>query len=335
MQLLVIAGGFGTRLRPLTLDRPKALVPLLNRPQILHLLDGLSAAVDEVFIAVNYGFAQLRDFFKAHDLGRTVTVVEETTPLGTAGAIKNVEGHISGTFAAFNGDVVDRIDLDAFLRFHRRHGRIATLGAWPVEDPSAFGVMVLDGDRVVQFVEKPQGPPPSNLVNAGRYIFEPEVFDFIDAGREVSLEREVFPRLVVEGLHAFRYDGYWSDAGTLATYLQAQTMLLDAGGAGVAQDADLGRAEVRDPVLVGGSCFVEGRLGPRAVLGKGCRVGRATVADAALFDGVSVDDKAEVSRSILGVGASVGEGAVLQDTIVGDGTRVAPHARLIGARVVP
>ena len=334
MQLVVIAGGFGTRLRPLTLHRPKALVPLLNRPQILYILDRLSSSVDEVIVAVNYGFAPLRDYFDAHDVGRTVTVVEETTPLGTAGAIKNVEGHIGGTFAAFNGDVVDTLDMEAFLTFHRRHGTIASLAVWPVEDPSAFGVLALDGDRATRFLEKPKASEaPSNLVNAGRYIFEPEVFDFIDSGREVSLEREVFPKLIFEGLYAFRYDGYWSDAGTLASYLHAQALLLEAGGAGIADDAEVGRAAIGKPVLIGNGCFVEGRVGPRAVLGKGCRIGRASISESALLDHVNVDDRAEIASSIVGSGASIGEGAVVQDTIVGDGAQVAPHARLVGARV--
>ncbi|OGS46614.1 MAG: hypothetical protein A3K66_04755 [Euryarchaeota archaeon RBG_16_67_27] len=334
MQLVIVAGGFGTRLRPLTLQRPKALVPLLNRPQVLYLFDRLPDSVDHVIVAVNYGYAQLRDFFRSADVGRNVTVVEEETPLGTAGALKNVEGHIGGTFAAMNGDVIDSLDLEAFHRFHRRHGTIASLAVWRVDDPTGFGVVALEGARVTSFVEKPKREDaPSNLVNAGRYIFEPEVLDFIPAGREVSLEKEVFPKLVIEGLHAFRYSGFWSDAGTLSTFLHAQAVLLEAGRAHVADDADVARATVHAPVLVAGGCFVEGRLGPHAVLGPGCRIGRASVRDAALLDHVSVDDKAEISRSIIGAGASIGEGAVLEDTIVGDGVHVAPHARLVGARV--
>lgn len=334
MELVIVAGGLGTRLRPLTFHRPKALVPLLNRPQVLHLFDGLPGFVDRVIVAVNYGYEEIRDFFRTADVGRETVVVKEPEPLGTGGALKNVEGHIRGTFAAFNGDVIDAIDLEPFLRFHRRHGSIGSLGVWPVPDPSGFGVVELDGERIRRFVEKPpKGQAPSDLVNAGRYIFEPEVFHFIEAGREVSLEREVFPKLVVEGLAAYRYGGYWSDAGTLATYLRAQAALLDSGRGGIAGDADTARASIADPVLVGSACLVEGAVGPHVVLGNGSRIGRATVAESALFDHVSVDDKAEIRSSIVGAGAAIGEGAWVADSIIGDGAQVPPHARLADARV--
>ncbi len=334
MQLLVIAGGLGTRLRPITLHRPKALVPLLNRPQILYLLDALPPSVDEVIVAVNYGFERVRDFFEARDVGAKVTVVHEKKPLGTGGAVKNLEGHIRGTFAACNGDVVDSIDLEAFMKFHRKHGRIGTIGLWPVEDVSAFGVVALEGDRITRFIEKPKkGQAPSNLVNAGRYIFEPEIFDFIEAGHEVSLEREVFPKLIEEGLMGYRYDGYWSDAGTLPTYLQAQALLLDHGGARIAPDAEVSRGAILPPVLVAEGAFVEGHLGPHVVLGRACRIGRSSIRESALFDGVSVDDKAEIAGSLIGSGAAIGEGAILRDTIVADGAQVLPHANLVGERV--
>lgn len=334
MQLIVIAGGLGTRLRPLTLHRPKALVPLLNRPQILHLLEPLPESVDEVIVAVNYGFEQVRDFFKARDLGAKVTVVHEKRPLGTGGAIKNVEGQIRGTFAAFNGDVIDSIDLKAFMTFHRKHGRIGTISLWPVDDPSAFGVVAMEGERITRFIEKPKkGEAPSNLVNAGRYIFEPEIFDFIESGREASLERDVFPKLVEEGLFGFRYEGYWSDAGTLPTYLHAQSVLLGTGGAHSAPDAEAGRGAITEPVLLGEGCFVEGRIGPNVVLGKACRIGRASIRDSALFDGVSVDDKADVRSSIIGSGAAIGEGAIVRESIVADRVQVPPHANLAGEKV--
>ena len=334
MQLVVVAGGFGTRLRPLTFARPKALLPLLNRPQILHLFDRFPDSIDEVLIAANYGFAQLRDFFKGQDLGRRVVVVEEPEPLGTGGALKNVEGHIGGSFAAYNGDVVDSLDLAAFVRFHRTYGRIASLAVWPVEDPSAFGVVALEGTRVTKFVEKPKKvEAPSNLVNAGRYVFEPEIFDFIESGREVSMEREVFPKLIAEGVHAFRYEGFWSDAGTLSSYLRAQSLLLEAGHASVSPRSDVSRAQFRAPVLVPDGCFVEGIVGPNVVLGRGTRIARATVSDAALLEGASVDDRADVGSSIVGSGAAIGEGAVVKNSIIGDGVLVEPYAKVVEARL--
>lgn len=333
VEFVVIAGGFGTRLRPLTLHRPKALVPLLNRPQVLYLLDHLPPRCDRVIVAVNYMYERVRDFFEALDTDVEVVVVNEPEPLGTGGAIKNVEEHVTGTFAVANGDVIDAIDFEAFLKFHRRVGGVGSLGVWPVDDVTAFGVVALDGDRITRFVEKPQETEaPSNLINAGRYLFEPEVFDVIEAGRPVSLEREVFPRLIPRGLYAFRERGYWSDAGTLLAYLEAQRLLLEHTGGGVAESAET-LWDVLPPVLVGDGCFVEARLGPNVVLGKGCKVGRSVVRHSAFFDGVSVDDKVEVESSIVGEGAAIGEGAVLRNSIVGDGVQVAPHEKLIGVRV--
>ena len=333
VQLVVIAGGLGTRLRPLTLRRPKALVPLLNRPQILHILDRLPPDCDRVVVAVNYMYERVREFFAALDAKVEVVVVNERTPLGTGGAIKNVEAHVAGTFAVANGDVIDRIDFPAFVKFHRRTRGIGTIAVTPVEDPTSFGVVALDGDRITRFVEKPQeAEAPSDLANAGRYVFEPEVFDHIPSGRSVSLEREVFPELIPRGLHAFREAGLWSDAGTLPAYLEAQRLLLEDGGAGVGKDTEL-LWDVLPPVLVGDGCFVEARLGPNVVLGRGCKVGRCVVRNATLFNGVSVDDKVEIESSILGEGAGIGEGAILRGCIVGDGVQIPPHAKHVGAKV--
>ena len=334
MEFIVIAGGLGTRLRPLTLQRPKALVPLLNRPQILHVLDRLPPSCERIIVAVNYLYEPVRDYFEALDTDVEVVVVNEPTPLGTGGAIKNVEAHVSGTFAVANGDVIDNIDFAAFLKFHRRHGGIGSLGVASVEDPTAFGVVALDGERITRFVEKPQETEaPSNLVNAGRYLFEPDVFDLIEEGRAVSLEREVFPKLIPLGLHAFRETGFWSDAGTLPAYIEAQRLLLENGKAGIAAGAEASRAQVRSPVLVAAGSFVEGHLGPNVVLGRGCKIGRCAIRNAALFDGVSVDDKVDLDGAIIGAGAAIGEGSVVRNTIVGDGVQVPPHAKLDGARV--
>src|SRR5712692_2598570 len=230
MQLVIIAGGFGTRLRPLTLNRPKALVPLVDRPQIMYTLDSLSTSCDEVIIAVNYGFEQMREFFRTHEFGIEVRVVEEPKTLGTAGAIKNIQRHVHVTFAVYNGDVVDTIEFDRLVAAHRKGGGIGTIAVWPVDDPSAFGVVAMENGRITRFVEKPpRAEAPSNLVNAGRYVFEPMVFDFIEGGRAVSLEREVFTKLISRGLTPYQYDGYWSEAGTLPSYLHSQRVLLDAG----------------------------------------------------------------------------------------------------------
>ena len=334
MQLVVIAGGLGKRLRPLTLTRPKALIPLVDRPLVVHLLDSLPPSCDEAIIAVNYLFEQVRDYFRAHEFRTAVRVVDEPVPLGTGGALKNVERYIHGPFAVYNGDVVDTVDFDGLARTHRKGRGIGTIAVWPVDDPSAFGVVEIENGRITRFVEKPaKGEIASHLVNAGRSVFEPTVFDFIERGRPVSMEREVFPRLIEHGLTAYRFEGWWSDAGTLSNYLTAQHHLLAAGRAKIAPEADVTAGSLRPPVYVAAGSFVEGRLGPDVVLGKACKVGRASVVNATLLEGVSVDDKAEIASSIIGAGAAIGEGAHVRDSILEDGVQIPPHAEIIDDRV--
>src|SRR5439155_486189 len=259
MQLVIVAGGFGKRLRPLTLTRPKALIPLVDRPLVLHILDSLPPSCDEAIIAVNYLFEQVRDFFREHESRIAVRVVDEPTPLGTGGALKNVERYLRGPFAVYNGDIVDTIDFDSLVQTHRKAGGIGTIAVGRVDDSSDFGAVEIVKGRIARFVEKPaRGETASHLVNAGRYVFEPGVFDFIEPGRPVSMEREVFPGLIAEGLTPYRFEGWWSDAGTLANYLNAQHLLLAAGRARIAPEADVTAGSLRPPVYVGAGTFVEG-----------------------------------------------------------------------------
>ena len=331
MQAVIIAGGLGTRLRPLTFKRPKALVPLLNRPQVLHILDRLPKEVDEVFVAVNYMYDRVRQFFRETDLGRSVEVIEEKEPLGTAGAVKNVGSRLDGTFAVYNGDVVDSLDFSALLAFHRKRRGLATIALFEVEDPSPFGVVEMDDGRVSRFVEKPtKGEAPSRLVSAGRYLFEPEVLDRIPAARAVSMEREVFPALAGKDLFGFPFTGYWSDAGTLESYLRAASILLAHGGAGVDPAADTSRASIEPPVLIPESCSVAGRVGPNVVLGGGCRIEDAVVDNSTLFDRAQVESRASVTDSIIGAGSVIGRGATVEASIIADGERVGEGKRVLG-----
>ena len=333
MQAVVVAGGLGTRLRPLTLTRPKALVPLVNRPQIVHILERLPPAADRVLVAVNYMFDAVRTFLASLDAGREVVAVEEPTPLGTGGAVANVADRIDGRFLVYNGDIVDGMDSAALVRFHRERRGLATVALHEVEDASPFGAVAMEGDRILRFVEKPAAADaPSKWVNAGQYVFEPDALDLIPRGREVSMEREVFPALVPRGLMGFRFTEYWADAGTLEGYLRATTMLLAARGKRVAADADVRSAEVEAPVDVASGSRARGHLGPNVVLGSGCRIRGAHLRECTLFSRVVVESGATIERSILGDDVRVGRGAVVQDSIVGDGVEVPDAARLDGAR---
>lgn len=335
MQAVIIAGGLGTRLRPLTFNRPKALLPLLNRPQILHILERLPPDVDEVFVPVNYLYAHVRDLFADRQEGPAVTVVEEIEPLGTAGAVRTLADRIHGTFLVYNGDVIDSLDIRTLLKVHRRRRALATVALYEVEDPSPFGVVALEGDRITRFVEKPQeGEAPSRFVNAGRYVFEPEVLDRVPPDRFVSAERDVFPTLAAKGrLFGVPFDGYWSDAGTLGGYLTATAILLAKGEAGVDEHANVHRARLDGPVLIGKGCVAAGRIGPDVVLGEGCVVEDAVIERSVLLDRVHVGSGTTVRGSILGEDSDIGPGATVEGSIIGDSVRVRKDRRVIGERM--
>jgi mannose-1-phosphate guanylyltransferase len=303
MKALILAGGLGTRLRPLTYKMPKPLVPLLGKPLVSHIIDPLPAEVDTIILAVSYMREALDDYFSTHDVGRKVVLVNEDQPLGTGGAIKNVSHYLDDTFIAFNGDVVCSIDLTDMLRYHRSHGGIGTMSLWQVEDPSAFGVVGRDiRGRITDFQEKPaKGEAVSNSINAGVYIFEKEILDHIPQG-VVSMEREVFPKVLDKGLYGYEFKGYWVDCGTRENILSAQRTLLDLGGARISPDM----ISEDDAALVGSNMVLRGHL-------RGCRVGPHVYVE----DDVLITKGASVSESMVLRGALVEEGAQVQGSIIG------------------
>ena len=194
MKALILAGGLGTRLRPLTYHIPKPLVPLVGKPLVCHIIDSLPEEVDSVILAVSYMKDDLDRYFHEHDVGRQIILVSEDEPLGTGGAIKNVSRYLDETFLAFNGDVVSSINTKRMLEFHRKRHGIGTIALWEVDDPTAFGVVALGNNgSITKFQEKPKREEAvSNRINAGTYVFEPDILDDIPAG-PVSIERQVFP----------------------------------------------------------------------------------------------------------------------------------------------
>ena len=332
MQAILLVGGFGTRLRPLTLTTPKQMLPVLHRPMLEYAVSGLARhGVDRVVLALGYHDDAFR---AAYPDGRCAGVelrcVVEPEPLDTAGAIRfafeaSGMGDSGGTFLVANGDVITDLDTDEMLRLHRSTGAEATVHLIEVDDPSRYGVVVTESDgRVREFVEKPQPPAPSNWINAGSYLMEPSVIGRIDGTRRVSVEREVFPAMVTDGtLWALRHNTYWVDVGTPRAYLQAQLDLLDGrrgpAPAGVSAEAsvDAGAVIERSVVMAG------------AVVGEG-----SVVRGSAVHAGAVIEAGATVLDSVVGSGATVGRGArVTGGTLVGEGVEVAPGADLSGARV--
>lgn len=328
MQALILAGGEGTRLRPLTTRVAKPVVPLANRPFITYMLDWLEGhGFDDIVMSCGFLAEGVREVLGSGDRsGIKIRYVEETEPLGTAGPVKLAEPMLDERFAVLNGDILTDIDLSSVVGFHDARGARVTLTLTPVADPSSYGVIVTDdGGAVEAFIEKPQGKAPSNLINAGIYVLEREVVGEIPAGRAVSFEREVFPSLVGHGLYGIERAGYWLDIGTLDRYLQATRDILSGEvetavqpGLGPGTQADP-KALVFEPGLTGLSCEIaaEAELGPDVTLGDRCTVGPgAVVRDSALHDGVTVGEGAEVVGSIVGSGVEVPAGERVEAAIV-------------------
>jgi mannose-1-phosphate guanylyltransferase len=335
---VVLVGGEGTRLQPLTLDRPKPVLPIGGVPFAALMIDRLAAAgVTRVILSCGYLPDVLRAELGATASGVDIDVVVEDVPLGTGGAIRfAAEGRVEGPFLALNGDVLGDADLAALVRAHAEHDARATIGLTPVDDPTRFGVVLHDeAGRVSAFVEKPAtteglGPAPY-WVNAGAYVLDPSVLELIPTDRMVSIERDVFPLLTGGVLRAHRDPGYWRDIGTLETFLAANADAIAGvvgtriGGAEdlvrVAADATVDpAARLVAPVLIGPGASVgaAAEVGPNVVLGDGAAVGAgARVRDAVLFDRALVGDDATVATSVLGSGAVVGERASLRGSALG------------------
>jgi mannose-1-phosphate guanylyltransferase len=325
MQAIVLVGGEGTRLRPLTSDVPKPAVTLVDRPFLAYVIEWLAGhGVSEVVLACGFLPDVLMEALGDDEhAGVTITYAVEPEPLGTAGAIRfaadSLGDRLEDRFLALNGDVLADLDLSALIRAHAECDAQGTIALHSVEDSSAYGLVRCDEDRtVLEFLEKTGEEVPGEI-NAGAYVLERSVLDLVPVGRAVSIEREVFPRLVGGGLSALLLDGYWMDIGTPERYLQASWDILErrvetrveptAPGSLVAADAEIA---------------ADARLGSRIVLSAGCRIGAgAELNESVLLDGCTVGEGARVEDSILAPGAEVAPGAQLRGAVIGRNERVA------------
>ncbi|HKE72756.1 MAG TPA: NDP-sugar synthase [Acidimicrobiales bacterium] len=330
MRAVVLVGGFGTRLRPLTLTRPKQMLPIVNRPMIEHVVGHLARhGVDDVVLSLGYKPDAFRHAYPdGNCAGAALHYAVEPEPLDTAGAILFAarDAGIDERFLVLNGDVLTDLDVGKFVAFHESVGAEGTIALHRVSDPSRYGVVPIDdAGKVEAFVEKPpRGLAPSDLINAGTYVLEPDVLDRIQPGRRVSIEREVFPGMVADGcLYAQDDQAYWIDTGTPAEYIQAQLDLVDGLRGRAVRGLDP-LARVDDASVVERSV-----VGPGASVAAGARVSASV-----LLAGATVCAGAVVEGSVLGVSATLGEGAHLTGcSVVGDGQVVTPGERLVGARL--
>jgi NDP-sugar pyrophosphorylase family protein len=351
-QAVILAGGLGTRLRPLTLHRPKPVVPLLNVPFLRYQLGLLGAhGVRDVILSVSHLPDVIRAVMAREPVGDVrLRDAVESEPLGTAGGVRNAADLVEGRIVVLNGDVLTDLDLSAMLRAHAARGAAATIYLTPVENPTAYGLVELEPDgRVRRFLEKPGWDEvTTNTVNAGVYVLEREILELIPKGQPCSMEREFFPLLLERGLpfYGFVADGYWLDIGTPAKYLQAQQDLL--AGLVRAHVAPAGRrgaegwvhptaaiapsARLRGPVVVGADCRVDADavVGPGVVLGARSHVGPgAHVETAVLWEEVEVGPAARLTGCVLGRRSRVGaHAAVPAGATLGDDTRLTDYSRL-------
>src|SRR5215203_2029838 len=360
MKGVVLVGGQGSRLRPITYDVPKAMVPLRNRPFMGYMMDFLRAGgLEGAVLSMGYLPDPIQGYFQGQNLnGFSINYAVEDHALGTAGGIKNTEAYLDGEpFVVVNGDVLSGMDLRVAIERHKESDALATIVLISVEDPTAYGLVEVDHDMLVhRFLEKPAADEvTTNLVNAGIYVMQPEVLSMIPENQEVSIEREIFPYLQAEGrLRAYVSSSYWRDIGTPRSYLAASHDVL-SGAVGAAEsfeylhiDASTRRdkgVKILPPVSVAAGCVLERRttIGGRSSLGRGCLVGEGAVVEGSiLFDGAEVEPGAVVRGSVIGPKARVGQNAIVRGLavlgagcIVGEGNVLDQGVRINPGVVLP
>ena len=330
MKAVVLVGGEGTRMRPLTETMPKPLLPLMDRRSLDHVLDHLARhGVHEVVLSSPYLEETFHPFIQARRGDPTIVWITETEALGTGGAIVNALDRVGDEpFFALNGDILTDLDLTAMRAFHEDRGAAVTIALHRVEDARAFGLVdTQDDGRVRAFREKPADPIPGQI-NAGTYLLDPAALAPWTAGATISIERDIFPAVIEAGhpVYGFANEAYWLDLGTPEKYLQAHFDMIEGkvhdvtyAGPWVAEDADVD---------------LRAHLGRWVAVGPGAHVGAgAEVDDSVLHAGAQVGDDAKVLGSVLAPGATVGEGATVTDSVLGEGASVPAGASLGGARV--
>jgi mannose-1-phosphate guanylyltransferase len=317
MEAIILAGGFGTRLRPFTFTRAKSLLPILNEPMISHLIKTLPKKVDTVILAVNYRREQIENYFYNHDFGKTIIVNEEPEPLGTGGAVKFADKYIGGSFLVLNADIICSLDLTGMLRFHEKKKAVATISLWPVENVSEFGVVDIKKDgTITKFVEKPKAEDaPSDLINAGAYLLEPQVLNYIESGRLVSMEKQIFPQIIQDTgrFFGYKFQGHWIDVGRISSYISVNSLLLE---------------KQKKTFIVGEQCTIQGRL-RNSCTGSKVDVGKdTTIESSILFDNVTVGENVLLDRCVIGEHVTIGDDSILKNVAVGDNEKIEKNTNL-------
>jgi NDP-sugar pyrophosphorylase family protein len=353
MKAILLAGGKGTRLRPLTVHTPKPIVPIFERPFLHYQIDRIRQVpeIDEVILSLNYQPRRVEEVFgDGSQMGIRLRYLVEPTPLGTAGAIKYAEEFLTDSVVVFNGDVLTQIDLADVIALHRSRRARATIVLTPVENPRAYGLVETDRDgNVRRFLEKPEPDQITcDTINAGIYVLEPETFDRIPRNTAWSIERSYFPSLVErhETFVAYIYRGYWIDIGTPAKYLQVHRDIMDGrflappfetaqGRAWVAPDARVEQgAELDGPCYVGEGALVKpgARVRPYSVIGRQCHIEDEAVVDGSiLWANTWVGREATIERAVVGRHCHIGRNALVPSgAVLGDKSVLTDYTRFDG-----
>jgi mannose-1-phosphate guanylyltransferase len=345
MKAVILAGGKGKRLLPLTDAIPKPLLPLMNRPIITYILDTLPSEVKTAVISVNNEDLPIfKDYFKNKEYPFEIKFKGELTKLGTGGGIKNCEEFVSGepAFLAFNGDVISSIDLSEFIKYFHKTGGLGAIAAWPVSEPGRYGIIQIDEEnKIADFSEQekmhegytgnkqkespimPTTTDNKYLINAGVYIFKPEILDFIEPGKDISIERKVYPKVLHLGLYSFRFSGYWIDAGTSAAYLDAQQMIFDNEILLTTEQLknltdklkmDFPNVQFDPPVYVG----------KNIVIGDSCTIGP----NVCFGDNVKLGNKCKIENSTIMTDTIIGNNTTLKNVIIGRSNQIGNNCKI-------
>jgi len=349
VKAVIIAGGFGTRLRPLSCTRPKHLFPIGGRPLLDWTLERLAkGGADEVVFAVNYLSQAFIKRYGESAYGMKIHYSQEEKPLGTGGCVKNAEkiiGH-DEPFLLLNGDILSNIDYAKLTIAHVKNDATATMTLHKVDDPSRYGVAeVTEKNRIKRFVEKPEpGKASSNLINAGVYVLSPKIFDYIPNGRRVSIEREVFPVLARENkLFGYEYNGLWIDIGEPSDYLRGNRLLLDVelkNGYTASSSKLEVSVEIINPVVVGEQTSIgdKSRIGPHVSISDNVTVGRGvSIENSIIFSGVAISDFSSLKGAIIGEDVVIGKRVKIKENcLVGDQATIHDNVTFTkGVRVCP
>ena len=303
MEAIILAGGFGTRLKPLTYTRSKSLLPILNKPMIAHIIDKLPKEVNRIILAVNYKKDQIEKYFNENDFKKEIIINNEEKPLGTGGATKFAEKYLTGCFLVLNSDIICSLDIKDMIKFHEKNKAVTTISLWPVENVSEFGVVdIKDNGKIISFVEKPKPEDaPSELINAGAYCLEPEVLDYIKKGHLVSMEKEIFPKIIKDTDRFFGYKikGYWMDIGRISSYINIHKFLMEKNKISYFQ-------------------------------GKNCEI-NGILKDSCIGDNVLIGKNSKIDSTIIYNNSIIGENVILSNSVIGEKCRIGNSSNIINS----